>query len=190
MAWVNAPGMPTLPAAGVIATSPATAPEAAPSIEALPRSIASPRHQASTAAEVAMWERIVGRPLGEGDLENDDLTLTEAERLCRRRILDALELDFDPVGHAQVHRAAAERTQDVVAERAVQHALDGPHSEAPIELADADAVREERVSSRAGTVIAPSASILPGTQYVIPISRLVAVSVVDPTSMPWAMNWV
>src|SRR4029077_9453506 len=32
----NAPGMPTLPAAGAIATSPATAPEAAPSIEGLP----------------------------------------------------------------------------------------------------------------------------------------------------------
>src|ERR1700682_1356941 len=32
----NAPGMPTLPAAGVIATRPATAPEAAPSIEGLP----------------------------------------------------------------------------------------------------------------------------------------------------------
>ena len=31
-------------------------------------------------------------------------------------------------------------------------------------------------SSRAGTVVAPSVSILPGTQYVIPISRFVAVS--------------
>jgi hypothetical protein len=41
-----------------------------------------------------------------------------------------------------------------------------------------DAGREptRSVSSRAGTVVAPSTSILPGTQYVIPISRLVAVS--------------
>ena len=36
-----------------MATRPATAPEAAPSIEALPRKIASPKHQASTAAAVA-----------------------------------------------------------------------------------------------------------------------------------------
>ena len=36
--------------------------------------------------------------------------------------------------------------------------------------------RDESVKSLAGTVIAPSASILPGTQYVIPISRFVAVS--------------
>ena len=49
-----APIRPTLPAAGVIATRPATAPDAAPSIEALPRSSASPRHQASTAAAVAV----------------------------------------------------------------------------------------------------------------------------------------
>src|SRR5882724_7904421 len=33
---MNAPGMPTLPAAGVIATNPATAPDAAPSIDGLP----------------------------------------------------------------------------------------------------------------------------------------------------------
>src|ERR1035437_8507871 len=43
-----APIRPTLPQAGVIATRPATAPEAAPSIEALPRIRASPTHQAST----------------------------------------------------------------------------------------------------------------------------------------------
>ena len=48
-----APIRPTLPQAGVIATRPATAPDAAPSMEALPRIIASPRHQASTAAAVA-----------------------------------------------------------------------------------------------------------------------------------------
>jgi hypothetical protein len=49
-----APIRPTLPAAGVMATRPATAPEAAPSIDALPRIRASPKHQASTAAEVAV----------------------------------------------------------------------------------------------------------------------------------------
>ena len=48
-----APSRPTLPQAGVIATRPATAPEAAPSIEALPLTSASPMHQASTAAAVA-----------------------------------------------------------------------------------------------------------------------------------------
>src|SRR5665647_1599794 len=48
-----APIRPTLPQAGVIATRPATAPDAAPNIEALPRIIASPTHQASTAAAVA-----------------------------------------------------------------------------------------------------------------------------------------
>ena len=35
-------------------TKPATAPVAAPSMEALPRSMDSPRHQASTAAAVAV----------------------------------------------------------------------------------------------------------------------------------------
>jgi len=45
--------MPTLPAAGVMATRPATAPEAAPSIEALPLSSDSPALQASTAQAVA-----------------------------------------------------------------------------------------------------------------------------------------
>src|SRR3954463_10345249 len=49
----NAPGIPTLPAAGVIATRPATAPEAAPSIDGLPLNIASPTIQASTAHAVA-----------------------------------------------------------------------------------------------------------------------------------------
>ena len=49
----NAPGMPTLPAAGVIATRPATAPEAAPSIEGLPLNIHSPSVHDSTAHAVA-----------------------------------------------------------------------------------------------------------------------------------------
>jgi len=48
-----APIGPTEPQAGVIATRPATAPEAAPSIEGLPFSSASPSDQASTAAAVA-----------------------------------------------------------------------------------------------------------------------------------------
>src|SRR3954467_13110673 len=45
----NAPGMPTLPAAGVIATRPATAPDAAPSIEGLPLKIHSRKVHESTA---------------------------------------------------------------------------------------------------------------------------------------------
>ena len=49
----NAPGMPTLPAAGVIATSPATAPEAAPSIDGLPLSTHSPIVHVITAQAVA-----------------------------------------------------------------------------------------------------------------------------------------
>jgi hypothetical protein len=53
MPITNAPGMPTLPAAGVIATSPATAPDAAPSIEGLPFSSHSPSVHAMTAHAVA-----------------------------------------------------------------------------------------------------------------------------------------
>src|SRR3954451_22882362 len=49
----NAPGMPTLPAAGVIATRPATAPEAAPSIEGLPLKIHSANIHDNTAQAVA-----------------------------------------------------------------------------------------------------------------------------------------
>src|SRR6187200_3604025 len=49
----NAPGMPTLPAAGVIATSPATAPEAAPSIEGLPLISHSAKVHDRTAQAVA-----------------------------------------------------------------------------------------------------------------------------------------
>src|SRR3954469_18353788 len=48
-----APLRPTLPQGGVIAPRPATAPDAAPSIEALPLNTASPIDQASTAAAVA-----------------------------------------------------------------------------------------------------------------------------------------
>src|SRR5690242_9785138 len=50
---MKAPGMPTLPAAGVIATRPATAPDAAPSIDGLPLNIHSPKVHASTAHAVA-----------------------------------------------------------------------------------------------------------------------------------------
>ena len=50
---MSAPPTPTLPAAGVMATKPATAPEAAPNIDALPRMSASPTHHANTAAAVA-----------------------------------------------------------------------------------------------------------------------------------------
>src|SRR5258706_15912072 len=49
----KAPGIPTLPAAGVMATSPATAPEAAPSIDGLPLNIHSANIQDSTAQAVA-----------------------------------------------------------------------------------------------------------------------------------------
>src|SRR5262245_64105547 len=53
MPITNAPGIPTLPAAGVIATSPATAPDAAPSIDGLPLNSHSPKDQDSTAQAVA-----------------------------------------------------------------------------------------------------------------------------------------
>src|SRR3954467_5246856 len=49
----NAPGMPTLPAAGVIATSPATAPDAAPSMDGLPLNKHSANIHDSTAQAVA-----------------------------------------------------------------------------------------------------------------------------------------
>src|SRR5216110_90258 len=49
----NAPGMPTLPAAGVMATRPATAPDAAPSIDGLLFIIHSPNVHDSTAHAVA-----------------------------------------------------------------------------------------------------------------------------------------
>src|SRR5690349_11679425 len=49
----NAPGIPTLPAAGVIATSPATAPDAAPSIDGLSFRIHSPNVHDNTAHAVA-----------------------------------------------------------------------------------------------------------------------------------------
>src|SRR3954468_12347664 len=49
----NAPGMPTLPAAGVMATSPATAPDAAPSMEGLPLNNHSANIHDSTAQAVA-----------------------------------------------------------------------------------------------------------------------------------------
>src|SRR4051812_24677708 len=51
----NAPGMPTLPAAGVIATSPATAPDAAPSIDGLPLSNHSAKVHDNTAHAVARY---------------------------------------------------------------------------------------------------------------------------------------
>ena len=49
----NAPGIPTLPAAGVMATRPATAPEAAPTIEGLPLTIHSTNIHDITAQAVA-----------------------------------------------------------------------------------------------------------------------------------------
>src|SRR5882762_7048952 len=49
----NAPGMPTLPAAGVIATRPATAPDAAPTMLGLPLKNHSPNIQERTAQAVA-----------------------------------------------------------------------------------------------------------------------------------------
>src|SRR4029450_1994818 len=55
MPITNAPGMPTLPAAGVMATSPATAPDAAPSIDGLPLNIHSPSVQDNTAHAVARY---------------------------------------------------------------------------------------------------------------------------------------
>ncbi len=49
----SAPFRPTSPAAGVMATRPATAPDAAPSSEGLPLVIHSTSNQATTAAAVA-----------------------------------------------------------------------------------------------------------------------------------------
>src|SRR5262245_30185763 len=49
----KAPGMPTLPAAGVIATRPATAPDAAPTMLGLPLNSHSPNVHESTAQAVA-----------------------------------------------------------------------------------------------------------------------------------------
>src|SRR5690349_18482193 len=49
----KAPGIPTLPAAGVMATSPATAPDAAPTMLGLPLKIHSPNVHESTAHAVA-----------------------------------------------------------------------------------------------------------------------------------------
>src|SRR3954468_2387867 len=51
----NAPGMPTLPAAGGIATRPAAAPDAAPSIDGLPFTAHSPIVHDSTAHAVARY---------------------------------------------------------------------------------------------------------------------------------------
>ncbi len=50
---ISAPIGPTKPQAGVIATSPATAPDAAPSIDGLPLPIHSANVQDSTAAAAA-----------------------------------------------------------------------------------------------------------------------------------------
>ena len=58
---MNAPGMPTLPAAGVMATKPATAPEAAPSIDGLPLNIHSANVQVSTAHAVDVEARLYER---------------------------------------------------------------------------------------------------------------------------------
>src|SRR5215210_899183 len=49
----NAPETPTLPAAGVIATRPATAPDAAPSMDGFPLNSHSPKVHESTAHAVA-----------------------------------------------------------------------------------------------------------------------------------------
>src|SRR5712671_2421370 len=55
MPITNAPGIPTLPAAGVIATRPATAPEAAPSIDGLPLTSHSQNIHDNTAQAVARY---------------------------------------------------------------------------------------------------------------------------------------
>jgi class 3 adenylate cyclase len=57
-----APIGPTKPQAGVMATKPATAPEAAPSIEGLPLLIHSAKVHATVAAAVAMQDAILGLP--------------------------------------------------------------------------------------------------------------------------------
>ena len=52
----------TKPEAGVIATRPATAPEAAPSTLGLPLTIHSANIQASAAAAVATWVAVIAMP--------------------------------------------------------------------------------------------------------------------------------
>jgi len=49
-------------------------------------------------------------------------------------------------------------------------------TDAVLEIGPGLGVLTDALAARAGTVVAPSVSILPGTQYVMPISRFVAVS--------------
>src|SRR5512135_1687501 len=58
----SAPNAPTKPDAGVIATSPATAPDAMPSTEGLPLAIHSANIHASAAAAVANWVTNIAMP--------------------------------------------------------------------------------------------------------------------------------
>src|SRR5271165_6925777 len=59
---INPPPGSTKPEAGVIATRPATAPEAAPSTEGLPLAIHSANIQPSAAAAVAIWVTAIAMP--------------------------------------------------------------------------------------------------------------------------------
>src|ERR1700750_3316748 len=58
---IDAPGS-TKPDAGVIATSPATAPEMQPSTEGLPLAIHSANIQPGAAAAVAIWVTVIAMP--------------------------------------------------------------------------------------------------------------------------------
>src|SRR5213075_3251258 len=62
MPMTNAPVTPTKPDAGVIATRPATAPEAIPSTEGLPLTIHSVNIQASAATAVASCVTTIAMP--------------------------------------------------------------------------------------------------------------------------------
>src|SRR6202167_4144216 len=62
MPMQNAPTGPTKPDAGVMATSPATAPEQMPSTVGLPRSIHSTSIQVKPAVAVAMWVTAMAMP--------------------------------------------------------------------------------------------------------------------------------
>ena len=62
MPMISAPPGATKPAAGVIATSPATAPEMMPSTLGLPALTHSANIQASAAAAVAIWVTAMAMP--------------------------------------------------------------------------------------------------------------------------------
>ena len=117
-----APIRPTLPQAGVIATRPATAPDAAPSIEGLPLNIASPMHQASTAADggregvdegqhrrVARFQRRAGVEAEPADPQQRGADHGQRQRVRGERLAAVADALADHVGADQ----AGDRGVDV-----------------------------------------------------------------------------